>query len=292
MERGTFRQEGIVDWRRLPVGLMLQLGPILLTGAILAALSVAELYIIILVPVFVTIIPAMLSAWIAWWMKWRHPLAAGTVGFVLGALAYLSQFYVLSLYWRGLGDWLRFDLVLTDIDNFVKTVRIGDEVDPTKASAVLLVETLAFSGVFALAHKQVTQNLYCPHCTAPLKKKSSILPPDFAAALAEGIATGNMDDLPKDESGGEIEGDAWSAVEVLYCFHGGEKAEPLFYLTLRETRFAEGVGANFLMFDKVLLSADEMIAIGEKCPGLLITPSSASQSVASAEEAASGDSAD
>ena len=290
MQRGTFRPEGIVDWRRLPVGLMLQLGPMLLAGGILAALSVAECYVIILVPVFVTIIPAMLSAWIATWMKWREPKVAGTVGFVLGGLTYLSQFYLLRLYWNGIGDWLRFDLVLVDIANFIKTASIGDEVDPTKNSAVLLVEALAFAGAFALAHTQVTQILYCPLCSSPLKKKSSILPPDFAVALAEGIASGNMDELPRDESNGEIEGDAWSAVEVLYCFHGSRDAEPLFYLTLRETRFAEGAGTNYLMFDKVLLSADEMIAIGEKCPGLLISPGEAPKT-ASAEEGASGDSA-
>jgi hypothetical protein len=287
--RATFRQEGIVDWRRLPVGLVLQLGPILLAGGVLAALSASGYYIIILVPVFVTIIPAMLSAWIATWMKWREPKVAGTVGFVLGGLAYLSHFYVLRLYWNGIGDLLRFDLVLMDIIQFIKTVRIGDEIDPTKNSAVLLVETLAFAGAFALAHKQAAERLYCPDCSAPLKTKSSILPPDFAAALAEGIATGNMHDLPTDESGGEIEGNAWSAVEVLYCFHGGQKAEPLFYLTLRETRFADGAGANFLMFDKVLLSADEMIAIGEKCPGLLIT--SGTPATKPAEETPSDDSA-
>jgi hypothetical protein len=41
--------------------LMLQFGPILLADTILAALSEAQYYLIILVPVFVVIIPAMLS---------------------------------------------------------------------------------------------------------------------------------------------------------------------------------------------------------------------------------------
>lgn len=285
MERESFKQQGIVDWRRLPVGLILQMVPVLLGGAILATLSAVGYYIIILVPVFVAIVPAMLSAWIASWMKWREPRAAGTVGFVLGALAYLSQFYVAMVYFNPAAVW-RLDWVPLVIIDFTNNVRIGDEIDPAKAWMVLVVEALVFAGAFALAHVQATQRLYCPLCSAPLKTKSSILPPDFAAALAEGIATGNMDDLPPDDSGGEIEGDAWSAVEVLYCFHGGREAEPLFYLTLRETRYEQGAGSHFLMFNKVLLSADEMIAIGEKCPGLLITPGAAP-----VKETTSGDSA-
>jgi len=288
MERGTFRQEGTVDWRRLPVGLMLQLGPMLLVGALLAALQSAGYYILILVPIFVAIIPAMFSAWIANWMKWREPRAAGTVGFVLGVLAYFAQFYVAMVYFNPAAVW-RLDWVPLVVIEFTNNVRIGDEIDPVKAWGFLFVETVILGVAFSIAHVQVSQNLYCPLCSAPLKKKSSILPPDFAAALAEGIASGNMDDLPRDESGGEIEGDAWSAVEVLYCFHGGQKIEPLFYLTLRETRFTDGVGANFLMFEKVLLSAEEMIAIGEKCPGLLITPGS--PATVTATESTSDDSA-
>lgn len=273
MNRQTFQQQGIVDWRRLPLGLLLHLVPILILGAILAALQSAGYYVVILMPVFAVIIPALLSAWIATWMKWREPRVAGSVGFVLGALAYLSQFYVMSVYWNGVAALVRFDWVLMDIINFTNNVRIGDEIDPVKSWALLLVETLIGAGAFALAHVQVTQNLYCPLCSAPLKKKSSILPPHFATALSQGIAEQNMESLPLDESGGEIEGDAWSAVEVLYCFHGGDKGEPHFYLTLRETRFEQGAGVHYLMFDKVLLSADEMIAMGEKCPGLVIGPS-------------------
>jgi hypothetical protein len=272
MTRQTFKQQGIVDWRRLPLGLMLQLIPILILGAILAALQVAAFYVVILMPVFAVIVPALLSAWIAAWMKWREPRIAGTVGFVLGAIAYLSQFYLVMVYWNGLPALWRLDQVPLVIINVTNNVQIGDEIDPVKNWMLLLVEMLAGAGMFALAHVQATQNLYCPRCSAALKKKSSILPPHFATALAEGIDEQNMDHLPLDESGGEIEGDAWSAVEVLYCFHG-EKGEPLFYLTLRETRFEQGAAAHYLMFDKVLLSADEMIAIGEKCPGLVIGPS-------------------
>lgn len=273
MTRQSFQQRGIVDWLRLPLGLMLHLVPILILGAILAAIQATGYYIVILVPIFAAIIPALLSAWIATWVKWREPRTAGTAGFVLGALAYLSQFYVMMVYWNGPVALWRIDAVPLVIFDFVNNVRIGDEIDPTKSWALLIIETLIGAGAFALAHVQATQILYCPLCCAALKKKSSILPPYFATALAEGIAERNMENLPLDESGGEIEGDAWSAVEVLYCFHGGRDGEPLFYLTLRETRFEQGTGAHYLMFDKVLLTEDEMLTIGEKCPGLVMSPS-------------------
>jgi hypothetical protein len=272
MNRQTFQQQGIVDWRRLPLGLLLHLIPILITGGALAALRLSEFYILILMPAFVVIVPALLSAWIASWVKWREPRVAGSVGFLLGVFAYVAQFYVWMVYWNG-PAW-RIDLVPLVMIDFMNVLQIGDEeVDVAKNWMFATVEMALVGGAFAVAHVHAAQSLYCPLCSASLKKKSSILPPDFATALAQGIDEQNMDKLPLDESGGEIEGDAWSAVEVLYCFHGGNQGEPLFYLTLRETRFEQGAAAHFLMYDKVLLSADEMIAIGEKCPGLVIGPS-------------------
>lgn len=275
MNRATFGQVGIVDWRRLPLGIFFHLAPILIVGAILFALGWAGYYIIILMPIFVVIIPALLSAAIAGWTRWREPRAAGTVGFVLGVIAYLAQYYWWMVFLRG-GDLWRLDLVPVVIVNFMNNLAVGDEgVNASYNWALLAVESCIIGGAFALAHVEMSKRLYCPLCQRLLKKKSSILPPYFATALAIGVAENTFEDLPLDESGGEIEGDAWSNVEVLYCFHGQSGQEPLFYLTLTETRFEDGVGYKSAVLDKVLLNADEMLTIGEKCPGLVVGPASA-----------------
>jgi len=278
MNRATFEQTGIVDWRRLPLGLLFQLGPVLLLGGLLGALAWVGYYIVILMPIISVIIPALLSAAIANWMRWRELRVAGTVGFVLGVIAYLSQYYlVVAVVGLLAGAWdapFRLDLVPPLIWNTMNTMTIGD--DPPNATrnwAFLIGESAIVGAAFALAHVEAAKALYCPVCGAGLKKKSSILPPYFATALAEGVHNKDLTDLPQDESGGEIEGDAWSNVEVLYCFHGQTGAEPVFYMTLNETRFEDGVGFKSTVLDKVLLSADEMVLIGEKCPGLAVGPS-------------------
>jgi hypothetical protein len=276
MERPTFQQRGIVAWRRLPLGMLLQLGPMLLAGGILAAMQIAGWSLLIIVPIFAAIIPAMMSGAIANATRWREPRIAGTVGFVLGAAAYLSQFYFELVYWNWNipGAILRIDLVPWYILETMNHQRIGDDVvDPVKNWGFLIVETIILGSAFAIAHVMATKTLYCPICGTTLKGKASILPPDFATALAVGVAEDQLDDLPHDKSGGQIEGNAWSNVEVLYCFHPTVDADPVFYLTLNETRFAEGVGAKLCVLDKVQLTPDEMLAIGEKCPGLVISPS-------------------
>jgi hypothetical protein len=285
MDRSTFQQVGIVDWRRLPLGLLFHLAPILIVGVILFALGWAGLYLIILMPVFAAIIPALLSAAIAGWMRWREPRVAGTVGFALGVIAYLSQYYVWMVATGGWQLLWRLDVVPFVIWEAMNSMAVGDEgVNAGRNWALLIVESCIIGGAFALAHVEMSKKLYCPLCQRQLKKKSSILPPYFATALAIGVAENTFEDLPLDESGGEIEGDAWSNVEVLYCFHGQSDQEPLFYLSLNETRFDGAVGIKSTVLDKVLLSADEMLAIGDKCPGLVVGPSSATPVVATEQD--------
>ncbi|HZL88688.1 MAG TPA: hypothetical protein VFB96_09975 [Pirellulaceae bacterium] len=222
--RPKYRPSGRFDVLRLAVAIPLNLLVATALGSLMAIIAIWYTYIIVIVPVVLTVPLAVAGYYSAKWSQLRNPVIAAGMGIVLGAMMYVGQYGTKYAILAGNGG-----AQLEEMPRFIAESVQGQMVYDSEKRELLYTTPLENWAIFAMeiglcmlgtgfGWYIASARPFCERCSRFMRKKAITLDRGCAEALALALGQGSLDSLVDSPPSHDPCG---CRVELVGCTHGG-----------------------------------------------------------------------
>jgi len=267
-----YQPSGLFDASRLVLAVA---GLVLVAGACSLGLGVATAegwYFIAVVPAAATLPLALAGYPAAQWANLRNPRLAAALGGALGAAMYLGQYYFIMVHDLGAEAIARLDLLPAFFVECMNQQIIGkppNEPSPWVNWSIFWVELAMCASIGGTPWFLAASRPYCERCRRWMSKHTTTLRGGCAKQLAEAFASGDFVSLPTLEPVVSERPGRYSELEVASCLHDGAGDDATFFVTVKEIVREDRRWHTTTLVDRSGVTPDELVALADRCPGML-----------------------